>query len=248
MKKGPFLILAIAAATSAAAQSRTHASPPSADSARMAGMADHAMSGPMTANMMKHMELTPARTATHDDTLRARKLVAELKRAIGKYQDTAAAVADGYHLFLPNAKEQHVYHFTNYGRAFKEVFRFNPAEPTSVLYQKTTDGTLELVGAMYTMPRAARPGALAQARELVPSSQRRAGALHRDVRRRAAKVWAGITDRDQSRVRRRARRLPSLAVRLDGARERGARRRPRVDLWRRTSPVATPSKRRRTDS
>jgi hypothetical protein len=156
MKKGPFLILAIAAATSAAAQSRTHASPPSADSARMAGMADHAMSGPMTANMMKHMELTPARTATHDDTLRARKLVAELKRAIGKYQDTAAAVADGYHLFLPNAKEQHVYHFTNYGRAFKEVFRFNPAEPTSVLYQKTTDGTLELVGAMYTMPRAAR--------------------------------------------------------------------------------------------
>src|SRR5215467_6540338 len=34
---------------------------------RPAGMADHAMSGPMDENMMKHMQLTPLRTPTHDD-------------------------------------------------------------------------------------------------------------------------------------------------------------------------------------
>src|SRR5262249_113721 len=87
------------------------------DSARMAGMADNAMSGPADQNMMKHMELTPARSATHDASLRAMRLAGELKQAIAKYADTAAAVADGYKMFLPNVKQQKVYHFTNYGRA-----------------------------------------------------------------------------------------------------------------------------------
>lgn len=125
------------------------------DSARMADMADHAMGDAMDENMMKHMNLTPSRAATHDDTLRAQQLVAELRRAIAKYQDTSAAVADGYQMFLPNVKTQHVYHFTNYRRAFKEAFRFDPAEPTSILYQRAADGKLHLVGAMYTMPKRA---------------------------------------------------------------------------------------------
>ena len=129
------------------------------DSARMAGMADHAMGdmamgGGMDVNMAKHMELTPTRPATHEDTVRALKVAAELKRAIARYQDTATAVADGYHMFLPNVK-QRVYHFTNNGRAFKEAFRFNPAEPTSLLYARRDDGKLHLIGAMYTMPQRA---------------------------------------------------------------------------------------------
>jgi hypothetical protein len=123
------------------------------DSARMAGMADHAMSGPMDENMMKHMELTPVRAPTHGDTVRALRLAGELKQAITKYADTAAAVADGYKLFLPNVKQQRVYHFTNYGRAFMEAFRFDPAKPTSILYSRGADGKLRLVGAMYTMPK-----------------------------------------------------------------------------------------------
>ena len=125
------------------------------DSARMAGMADHAMSGPMDENMMKHMELTPARAATHDDTVRAMRLAGELKQAIAKYSDTTAAVADGYRMFLPNVKQQKVYHFTNYGRAFMEAFRFDAAKPTSILYARGPDGRLKLVGAMYTMPKSA---------------------------------------------------------------------------------------------
>ena len=123
------------------------------DSARMAGMADHAMSGSMDENMLKHMELSPTRPATHDDSVRAMKLAGELQRAIAKYADTAAAVADGYRMFLPNVKQQKVYHFTNYRRAFMEALRFDPSKPTSILYSRGSDGKLQLVGAMYTMPK-----------------------------------------------------------------------------------------------
>ena len=123
------------------------------DTAKMAGMADHAMSGPMDENMRKHMHLTPARPPTHADSVRATKVVAELKQAIAKYQDTAVAVADGYKMFLPEVKNQHVFHFTNGGRAVLAAFHFDPSKPTSVLYKRGSDGKLHLVGAMYTMPK-----------------------------------------------------------------------------------------------
>ena len=150
--------LAVVPEVASAQGGHVHPQPvkPGGDTARMAGMADHAMSGPMDENMMKHMELTPARTPTRADSLRATSVAAELKRAIAKYQDTAVAVADGYRMFLPNVKKQHVYHFTNYGRAFKEAFRFDPSQPTSVLYKRGADGKLQLVGAMYTMPKNAK--------------------------------------------------------------------------------------------
>jgi len=126
---------------------------PENDSAQMAGMADHAMSGPMDVNMMKHMELTPLRAATHDDTVRATKVAAELRQAIAKYTDTALARADGYTMFLPSVKQQRVYHFTNYRRAFLAAFHFDASKPTSILYKRGDDGALHLVGAMYTMPK-----------------------------------------------------------------------------------------------
>jgi hypothetical protein len=125
------------------------------DSARMAGMADHAMSGPMDSIMMRHMELTPVRAATRADSVKATAVVAELKSAIAKYKDTAVAVADGYQMFLPGLKNQRVYHFTNYRRAFLEAFRFDADKPTSLLYKRGGDGKLQLVGAMYTTPQRA---------------------------------------------------------------------------------------------
>ena len=148
----------------------------------MAGMADHAMSGPMDENMMKHMELTPVRAATHGDTVRAMHWPAELKQAIAKYADTAAAVADGYKMFLPNVKQQKVYHFTNYGRAFMEAFRFDPAKPTSILYSRGARRQAQarrrdVHDAEEREPRPAeRPGparrrAMAQARELVSAEE-----------------------------------------------------------------------------
>jgi len=128
----------------------------SGDTMPMAGMADHAMSGAMDENMMKHMALTPSRAPTHADSVKAMKVAADLKRAIAKYEDTTAAVADGYEMFAPNVKNQHVYHFTNNGRAFGAMFTFDPAKPTSILYKKSADGRFHLVGAMYTMPKGAK--------------------------------------------------------------------------------------------
>jgi hypothetical protein len=126
------------------------------DSAQMAGMADHAMSTSADVNMMKHMALTPSRPATSADSARARQIASDLKRAIAKYADTAAAVADGYKMVAPNVKNQQVFHFTNYGHGFKEAFRFNVEEPTSLLYKRGADSALHLVGAMYTMPKRAK--------------------------------------------------------------------------------------------
>jgi hypothetical protein len=121
----------------------------------MTGMADEAMGMPADDNMAKHMRLTPPRPATHDDSVRASSVADELRRAIAKYQDTAAAVADGFRMFAPGIKNQRVYHFTNYGNAFMAAFRFDAAKPTSILYERGSDGRLHLVGAMYTMPKRA---------------------------------------------------------------------------------------------
>ncbi len=122
---------------------------------QMSAMADNAMSGPMDANMMKHMVMTPSRTPTHADSVRATKVATDLKAAIAKYQDTAVAVADGYEMFLPNVKSQHVHHFTNNTHALLSVLTFDPAKPTSILYKRGADNKLHLVGAMYTLPKSA---------------------------------------------------------------------------------------------
>src|SRR6185312_4438621 len=83
---------------------------------------------------------------------RALLVASELKQAIAKYRDTAAAVADGYKMFLPGVKNQRVFHFTNNARAFRAAFSFDPAKPTSILYKRESDGKLHLAGAMYTAP------------------------------------------------------------------------------------------------
>ena len=137
------ITIAFAAAT---AQAQT-------DSARMMTMAEHAMMGHADSIAMRHMTMTAARAPTHKDSVRAKEVAAELKRAIAKYEDTAAAVADGFKMFLPNVKNQRVYHFTNYGWALMEAFRFSAGRPTSLLYSRGEGGKLRLIGAMYTAPR-----------------------------------------------------------------------------------------------
>jgi len=150
----PMLALLLGFPAALAAQSApAHPTMTMSDSMQMSGMADHAMDGSMDMNMMKHMYLSPVRTPTRADSVRAMKVAMELKRAIAKYQDTAAAVADGYRMFAPGVKNQRVYHFTNYRHAFGAAFRFDPAKPTSILYTRDAQGTFHLVGAMYTMPK-----------------------------------------------------------------------------------------------
>ena len=113
----------------------------------------------MTRNMTEgaHVRLTPPRPGTHADTVRAQILADALRAAIGKYQDTTAAVGDGYKMFAPQLKEQPVFHFTNWTAAVKAALTFDAARPTSLLYVKGKTGEFKLIGAMYTAP--ARMGA-----------------------------------------------------------------------------------------
>ncbi len=101
----------------------------------------------------QHMEMTPKRPANTADSIRAARLVTELRSSIGKYGDVRVAVDDGFRQFAPQIGNQRIYHFTNYRWAFENAFRFNPDKPTSLLYKKDANGSFLLVGAMYTAPK-----------------------------------------------------------------------------------------------
>jgi hypothetical protein len=100
-----------------------------------------------------HMRMTEMRPQTAADVERAKQVAAQLRAGIDKYRDYHVALNEGYKIFLLNLPQQE-YHFTKYQNGFLEALRFDPSEPTSLLYRKTADG-YELVGAMYTMPKSA---------------------------------------------------------------------------------------------
>jgi hypothetical protein len=119
---------------------------------RAAAAVHEAMSDPLMAAHASHIVLTPTRPATAADSARAARVLTELKRGLARYADVRAAEADGYRQFLPNVPQK-VYHFTSYRRSVGEAFAFDPARPSSLLYEKTPDGRFTLVGAMYHAPR-----------------------------------------------------------------------------------------------
>jgi hypothetical protein len=102
------------------------------------------------AAMAKHMTYSRTRPRTPQDSARAMLIVNELRQAIAKYQDVKIAENDGYKLFAPQIKNQPQYHFTKSGNAFRNLFGFDPARPTSLLYKKNATGQFVLTGAMYT--------------------------------------------------------------------------------------------------
>ena len=154
------VIATLAVAASLPAQHAHGAHTPPADSARLIGTVDEAMSGELSEAARKHMELTPTRRATAADSARALAVANEVRTAIAKYADTAAATAAGYRMFLPGLKSQKVYHFTNYRHAMAAAFSFDPAKPTSLLYRRGSNGQMELIGAMFTAPRRVRTSRL----------------------------------------------------------------------------------------
>lgn len=111
-------------------------------------------------NASLHMEMSPTRAIVPGDSARAAHVARQLRAALMKYRDTSAAVADGYRMFMPQVKQQRIYHFTNNWRAVQEGFRFDPTRPTSILYKGGSDGKLVLVGAMYTAPKRFTPDKL----------------------------------------------------------------------------------------
>jgi hypothetical protein len=99
------------------------------------------------------------------DLERANEILTQLRTGMEKYKDYHVALNDGYRIFLPNVPQPE-YHFTSYKNGFMAAMRFDPSQPTSLLYRKTADG-YELVGAMYTVPKRATED---QLNERVPLS------------------------------------------------------------------------------
>ena len=100
-------------------------------------------------NMSAHMMLSATRPLKPGDQEKADAIAAAAKAAIAPYVDYKKALADGFVIFLPNVPQK-IYHFTNYSRGIAAARKFDPSMPTSLLYEKTTDGGYKLVGAMYT--------------------------------------------------------------------------------------------------
>ncbi|HWA14961.1 MAG TPA: hypothetical protein VG817_00910 [Gemmatimonadales bacterium] len=109
---------------------------------------DMAMSNP-------HLRMTELRPLAPGDQARADSIVAIARAAAGKYRDVALAEADGYRRFAPDIANQRVYHYTRLGAAVAARYRFDPAQPSSLLYRDDGQGDMRLVGVMYTAPPSA---------------------------------------------------------------------------------------------
>src|ERR1700722_2680252 len=103
---------------------------------------------------------SPAGTSV--DSARADLLVLEMRDALGRYRDIAAATADGFENLTTAATADSVgiTHLVNWKWAVAEAFRFNPMKPTALVYRTGRDGAPVLLGAMYTAPDGATPDAL----------------------------------------------------------------------------------------
>jgi hypothetical protein len=99
----------------------------------------------------KHMRMTPPWPLQAGDSARAESLVTAGRTALAKYADVRVAEASGFTMFAPKVK-QRVYHYTRRLNALKARWSFDPAQPTSLLYAPQADGSVRLIGAMYTAP------------------------------------------------------------------------------------------------
>jgi hypothetical protein len=111
--------------------------------------------------MAAHMGYTSMRPKNEEDQRHADELVSTLQTALAKYKDYRTAEADGYKPWHPEMKTP-IVHFTKMWYGLKAQFTFNPSQPTSLLYRRTSDGGYELVGAMYTAPKRATEDQLNQ--------------------------------------------------------------------------------------
>ncbi len=98
-----------------------------------------------------HMKMTALRPVQAGDDQRADDIVRQLRAAIEKDQDVDVARRDGFREFAPNVPSP-MKHFTNWRYAAEASSKFDPTEPTSLLYEKK-DGKYRLIGAMFTAPK-----------------------------------------------------------------------------------------------
>lgn len=74
------------------------------------------------------------------------------RQAIGRYQSVGLAEQDGYRVRIKAMRQAKVLHYTNLANGFRARSSFDPARPTSLLYERDGDGQLRLIGVMYTAP------------------------------------------------------------------------------------------------
>ena len=118
----------------------------------------HAHDTPVSAvahDATPHLRVTPARAPTAADSARGDSLVRVARQAVSRYQSVDAAEADGYAVRIKAMKRAKVLHYTSLANGFRARSSFDPGRPTSLLYQRTAGGRLQLIGVMYTMPATA---------------------------------------------------------------------------------------------
>lgn len=99
-----------------------------------------------------HLQVTPVRTPTTVDSARGDSLVIIARQAVSRYRSVEAAEQDGYKVRLKAMKQAKVLHYTSLANGFSARSSFDPARPTSLLYERDGNGQLRLIGVMYTAP------------------------------------------------------------------------------------------------
>jgi hypothetical protein len=102
-----------------------------------------------------HMTMTPGWPEATGDRARADSSVALARAALARYADVAVAEQDGFRKPPARFRQPRVYHYTRPWNAIKARWSFDPTAPTSLLYRPEPDGSLRLIGAMYTAPASA---------------------------------------------------------------------------------------------
>lgn len=103
--------------------------------------------------MSRHMKMTTLRPIQPGDQQRADAIVAAARKVMERYTDYRKALASGYAILLPGAR-QSVYHFSRYPDFQENTIHFDPDKPASLLYARVPDPAVryKLVGVMYTAP------------------------------------------------------------------------------------------------
>ena len=107
-----------------------------------------------TQPMGAHMEVTFHASPAPGDRERADAIVSAARTVMQRYPTVADAERAGFTKFLPRT-ELPIEHYTN-GAFAREAWmgHFDPAHPTSLIFERGSDG-LRLVGVMYTAPNRA---------------------------------------------------------------------------------------------
>ena len=135
--------------TGAAGDDQEMVAPAEHPDTHAAAAAEHAMAGVVGED--PHLRLTPLRAPALGDSARAAQILATMRSELARYSDVRVAQADGFRQYIP-AGGAPVQHFTKLRWAFRSRNGLDPARPTSLLYERVADGSLRLVGAMFTAP------------------------------------------------------------------------------------------------